>query len=132
MAPGRRGSRDSDDDAGPSTSGPRSIGQQVEHIGNKIVRSVKFRALKRKEDKRKKAERKKRQEETQKAIDEGRELPVRQEPKASLMMGVCCSCEKYGGCLSGSSVRKSQGEWNEAGRGLWGLVGLQASANPGH
>lgn len=132
MAPGRRGSRDSDDDAGPSTSGPRSIGQKVEHIGNKIVRSVKFRALKRKEDKRKKAERKKRQEETQKAIDEGRELPVRQEPKASLVMGVYYSCEKRGGCLSGSIVRESQGEWNEPEPQGWWPFQASASPNLGH
>lgn len=85
MAPGRRNTKGEEEDE-PSTSGPRTIGQQVEHIGNKIVRSVKFRALKRKEDRKKKAERKKRQEEVKRAIEEGREPPPRQEPKVGAVL----------------------------------------------
>ncbi|KAL6769097.1 hypothetical protein ACKKBG_A17470 [Auxenochlorella protothecoides x Auxenochlorella symbiontica] len=53
----------------------------VEHIGNKQVRSTRFRELKRKEDRRKKAERKKRQAAAEKAEKAGAEPVPKPVPK---------------------------------------------------
>lgn len=51
------------------------------HIKNKLVRSMKYQELKRKDERRKKAERKKRQEAVKKAIDAGKEPPQIQQPQ---------------------------------------------------
>jgi hypothetical protein len=92
----KRRAEDSGDEDGPSTSAPRSIGQMVEHIGNKQVRSVKYQELKRKEDRRKKAERKKRQAAVQKAIEAGKEPPPKQEPKVQGLHGAWACCMVLG------------------------------------